>query len=107
MSPNFRLRVPATVERTASETGFQVTSRCLTATRGVNPGDLHRPAGHTRVKGRGKRLLEHELQRKLHLARSLRLKDMVERRRTDVTVRQPEIRPVQEVKQLRAELQLF
>src|SRR6202041_3846656 len=32
---------------------------------------------------------------------------MVERRRTDVTVRQPEIGAVQYVKQLRAELQLF
>jgi hypothetical protein len=32
---------------------------------------------------------------------------MVERRRTDITVGQPEIRAVQDVKQLRAELQLF
>src|SRR6202041_2269465 len=32
---------------------------------------------------------------------------MVEGRRTDVTVGQPEIRAVQDVKQLRAELQLF
>ena len=31
-------------------------------------------------------VLEHELQRKLHLPRSVRLKDMVECRRTDVAV---------------------
>src|SRR5580698_6151338 len=53
------------------------------------------------------RSLKQELQRKLHLARRLRRKDMVERRRTDVAVGQPEIGAVQEVKQLRAELQLF
>src|SRR5580698_2054949 len=53
------------------------------------------------------RSLKQELQRKLHLARRLRRKDMVERRRTDVAVGQPEIRAVQEVKQLRAELELF
>jgi hypothetical protein len=70
---------------------------------GVNPGDLHRPAGH--ASGRDKRLLKQKLQRKLHLARRLRLKDMVERRRTDVTVGQPEICAVQDVKQLRAKLQ--
>jgi hypothetical protein len=51
-------------------------------------------------------LLELILQRKLHLARSLRRKDMVERRRTDVTVGQPKIGAVQDVKQFRAELQL-
>ena len=52
-------------------------------------------------------LLEHELQRKLHLARSPRRKDMVECRRTDVAVRQKEVRAVQDVKQLRAELELL
>jgi hypothetical protein len=52
-------------------------------------------------------LLIHELQRKLHLARSLRLKDMVERWRTDVAVGQPEVRAVQDVKQLSAELELL
>ena len=49
-------------------------------------------------------LLVHELQRELHLARRFRLKDMVERWRTDVAVGQPEVRAVQDVKQLRAEL---
>src|SRR3984957_2462725 len=52
-------------------------------------------------------LLIHELQRKLHLARSLRLKDMVERWRTDVAVGQPEVRAVQDVKQLCTELELL
>ena len=49
-------------------------------------------------------LLVHELQRELHLAWRFRLKDMVERWRTDVAVGQPEVRAVQDVKQLRAEL---
>src|SRR5579862_5351026 len=51
-------------------------------------------------------LLIHKLQRKLHLARSVRGKDIVECRRTDVAIRQPEVRAVHDVKQLRAELDL-
>jgi hypothetical protein len=49
-------------------------------------------------------LLKHKLQRKLHLARRIRLKDIVECRRTDVAVGQMKVRAVQDVKQLRAEL---
>jgi hypothetical protein len=45
--------------------------------------------------------LKQELQREVHPARRLRLKDMVERGRTDVRVGQPEICAVQHVKQLR------
>ena len=52
-------------------------------------------------------LLIHKLQRKLHLARSLRLKDMVERWRADVAIGQSEVRAVQDVKQLSAELELL
>ena len=52
-------------------------------------------------------LLIHELQCKLHLAWSLRFKDMVERWRADVAVGQPEVRAVQDVKQLSAELELL
>src|ERR1700758_508029 len=51
-------------------------------------------------------VLIHELQCKLHLARSPRFKDMVECRRTDVAVGQKEVRTVQNVKQLRAELKM-
>ena len=52
-------------------------------------------------------LLIHELQRELHQAWRLRRKNVVECRRTDVAVRQPEIRVVQDIEQFRAELQLF
>src|SRR5580698_6378369 len=55
----------------------------------------------------GKRMLKHKLQRKLHLARSLCRKDMVECWRTDVAVGQIEVRAVQDVKHLRAELELL
>jgi hypothetical protein len=51
-------------------------------------------------------LLKHELQGKLNLAWSLRRKDMVERWRTDVAVGQSKVRAVQDVEQLRAELEL-
>src|SRR3954462_11327211 len=50
--------------------------------------------------------LEHELQRKLHLARGRGCKDVVECRRTDIGVGQMEVRAIQEVEQLRAELKL-
>src|SRR6516165_4746950 len=51
--------------------------------------------------------LKHELQRKLHLARSLRRENIVECRRTDVGVGQSKVRAVQDVKQLGAELELL
>src|SRR5690242_1502334 len=51
-------------------------------------------------------LLIHELQRKLHLSRNLRRKNMVEGGRTYVAVWQSEVRAVQDVEQLRAELEL-
>jgi hypothetical protein len=52
-------------------------------------------------------LLVHELQCKLHLAGSIRLKDVVECRRTDVAIRQMEVRAVEDVEQLGAELELL
>ena len=51
--------------------------------------------------------LKHKLQRKLHLARSPGREDVVECRRTDVAVGQLEVCAIQDVKQLRAELELF
>src|SRR5579884_13965 len=51
-------------------------------------------------------LLKHELQRELYLARSFRFEDMVEGRRTDIRVGQSEVRAVQDIKQLRSELEL-
>ena len=50
-------------------------------------------------------LLVHELQRELHLAGSPRFKNVVECRRTDVAVGQPEIGAVEDIKQFGAELQ--
>ena len=51
--------------------------------------------------------LIHELQRKLHLARRPRREDMVECRRTDVAVGQPEVRVIQEIEELRPELEFL
>ena len=47
---------------------------------------------------------EQELQRELHLARIACCQDLVERWRTDVAVRQAEIRMIQDIEQLRPEL---
>src|SRR5512141_40902 len=51
-------------------------------------------------------ILVHELQPELNQAWSLRCQDVIERRRTDVAVRQPEVRMIQDVKELGAELKL-
>src|SRR5579859_1789478 len=48
-----------------------------------------------------------EFQRKLYLARSLGRQDVVECRRTNIAIRQPEIRAIQNVEQLRTELELL
>src|SRR6185503_3529119 len=52
-------------------------------------------------------LLEHELQRKLHLPRIFSCEDMIEARRTDIAVGQPEVSTVEEIKQLCSELELL
>lgn len=88
-----------------SATQMQVPSKTTRVGRELPLGD---PPNRQQEKPRLlSGLLIHELQGKLHLARSLRLQDMVERRRTDVAVGQPEVGAVQNVKQLSAKLELF
>jgi hypothetical protein len=97
--------VPGNVKDSFLSAGFEKVeragSRFLRPLRSVPPQRLFSACISTSNRSA---LLIHELQRKLHLARSTRRKDIVECRRTDVAVGQTEVRAVQDVKQLRAEL---
>src|SRR5215813_4887161 len=56
---------------------------------------------------RARLVLEQELQRELNQPWRLRRLNVVEGRRTDITIRQPEVRVVQDVEKLRPELERF